>query len=735
MTKQKSPGTVHLRPRGPTPPARRKGNVWLAVVGYAGLGLACLLLGAVAFLLVAAPVDLVRDRLVQEVKARTGRDLVVSGSTSLSLFPQPSISFAKVAFSAPPEMGGDPTLQVQTLKADVGLASLLTGKADLKRVVLMRPSIELRVNAQGQRSWDVMPPARASASAASSGGPAQHTTAREAARPRDGAGRRESLASLSALTVTITDGTVRYVDERSDTRHQIDALALELAIREGAGPVAIKGSLTWRGERLALEGTLSQLRALLEDEAARLSLKVAGRPIDASYDGAFGGRADTPVLDGNVSLRASSLQALGALAGKPLAAGRDVGPISLSGAVTSHGGRTSIESLSATFGNASASGALAIEGKGPKPHVTGSLRLSELDLGEILVRPAGAPGRSGATPAPRAADPIEDVLRRDGAPARGTQVRGFTKREGGNADWSDDIIDLAPLALADADLELSSESLIYKDMKTGPTRLTLQLKGGVATLTIDDMQLYGGSGQGHVILDGSGQVPATRTEIRLEGVAAQPLLKGAIGLDWLEGQGRIALSLTGRGTSERQIVESLNGRVDMSTTNGAIDAIDVGKILRSLEQGRFSGLRSGAGDKTPFSELAGTFTIANGVAQNQDLRLVSPDMRVTGSGSFNLGARSLDYTVRPKVANVNATSERAVINLSNVEIPVRIHGSWEKPNFTVAGQEQLIETMREIGKKLKGQDVEDVLKGLLGGKGEGERTKPRDILDKLFKKQ
>ena len=109
--------------------------------------------------------------------------------------------------------------------------------------------------------------------------------------------------------------------------------------------------------------------------------------------------------------------------------------------------------------------------------------------------------------------------------------------------------------------------------------------------------------------------------------------------------------------------------------------------------------------------------------------------RVTGSGSFNLGARSLDYTVRPKVASVNATSERAVINLSNVEIPVRIHGSWEKPDFTVAGQEQLIETVREIGKKLKGQDVEDVLKGLLGGKGEGERTKPRDILDKLFKKQ
>jgi AsmA protein len=179
----------------------------------------------------------------------------------------------------------------------------------------------------------------------------------------------------------------------------------------------------------------------------------------------------------------------------------------------------------------------------------------------------------------------------------------------------------------------------------------------------------------------------------------------------------------------------LNGKVDMATANGSIDAVDVSKILRGIEQGRFAGLRITAGEKTPFSELAGTFTITNGVADNQDLRLVSTNLRVTGAGSINLPARSLDYTVRPKIANLNATTERAVINLSNVEIPVRIEGPWEKPNISVAGQEQILEAMKQIGKSLKSQEVEDAIKGLLGGGDGQQKVKPRDILEKLFKKQ
>jgi AsmA protein len=248
-----------------------------------------------------------------------------------------------------------------------------------------------------------------------------------------------------------------------------------------------------------------------------------------------------------------------------------------------------------------------------------------------------------------------------------------------------------------------------------------------------EMQLYEGRGLGVASLDARGQAPAITLNMLLEGVAAQPLLKDALGFEWLQGRTTLTMALAGQGASERQMVATLSGKIDLASSGGTIDAIDVGKILRGIEQGRFGPPRVAPGEKTPFSELAGSFTIANGIADNQDLRLVSPNLRVTGAGSFNLPARSLDYTVRPKVAALNANTDRVVVNLSNVEIPVRIEGPWEKPNFSLVGQEQILEAVKQIGKNIKSQEVQDAIKGLLGEDGQ-QKVKPRDLLEKLFKK-
>ena len=249
------------------------------------------------------------------------------------------------------------------------------------------------------------------------------------------------------------------------------------------------------------------------------------------------------------------------------------------------------------------------------------------------------------------------------------------------------------------------------------------------------MPLYDGRGRGVVTLDGRGQAPATTANLMLEGISAQPLLKDALGFEWLEGRSTIAVALAGQGVSERQIVATLNGKVDLATTNGTIDAIDVAKILRGIEQGRFTGLRHRAGREDALQRARRHLHHRQRHRRQPGPAVGEPQLRVTGAGSFNLPARSLDYTVRPKIAALSANTERAVINLSNVEIPVRIEGPWDKPNFSVAGQEQIRETVKEIGKNLKSKDVEEALKGLLGG-GDGEkRVKPRDLLEKLLKKQ
>ena len=712
------------------PRRRKQKRSWLLFAGYTALGLVCLLIGGVTFLLVAAPVDLVRDRLVQHVQARTGRDLVMSGPASLIMFPKLAVSFSNVALSAPPGMGGEPTLTVQGLEAEVGLASLLGQRPAITRLVLTRPAIELRVDAEGRRSWDLGAGKRSGAPDTTATGEASRAPVERGAatgdplRSGDGASDRELatvLASMPATSVSLVGGSVRYVDERSGARHDVSALNLEVALAPSGGPLRAKGTLEWRGEKLAVDATLSGLRALIEERRARLSLKLAGALLDAGYDGSLATGSGVGI-SGSLRVTSPSTRALAAWAGnKSATGGRDLGALQFAGAVDGSADRLELRDLSATLGNASASGTLTVERRPERPSVAGNLRLSQLDIGALLIRPAGD-GAPQPRPQPDSASPA------------GAQVRGFSKRGEGKGDWSDDVIDLAPLGLADADLAITTDSILYKEIKTGQVRVALHLKDQVAKLTLEDMALYEGRGRGVVTLDGRGQTAAASASLLLEGIAALPLLKDTLGFNWLEGRSNISVRLSGQGASERQIVSTLNGSVDVATANGRIDAIDVSKILQGLEQGRLTGLRVNAGDKTAFSELAATFTIASGVADNQNLRLVSPSLRVTGAGTINLPARSLDYTVRPKVESLNATTERAVINLANVEIPVRIQGPWDKPSFTVPGQEKLIEAVKEIGKNIKSKDVEEALKGLLGGSDGEKRVKPRDILEKLLKK-
>ena len=172
------------------------------------------------------------------------------------------------------------------------------------------------------------------------------------------------------------------------------------------------------------------------------------------------------------------------------------------------------------------------------------------------------------------------------APPVAAQVRGPASREGGGSDWSDDAIDFALLGLADAELTLSADRIVNKDVKIGPSRLAVKLDNKVAKVTLQDMQLYDGRGRGTLTLDGSGQVPVMGANFAYEGISAQPFLKDAMGFDWLEGRSTITIALAGQGASERQMIESLNGKVDMTTINGAIAGVDVDKVLSNIERGR-----------------------------------------------------------------------------------------------------------------------------------------------------
>ena len=722
---------------------RSSGRSALAILGYAALFVACVGIAAATFVFVITPFDFVRDQLVQQVKARTGRDLVISGPTSVSVFPRTALALTGVSLSAPAAMGGAPTLVVETLDVEIGLASLITRQAAIRRLVLTKPTIDLRVDAQGQRSWEFAQagPARVRLAQFGAGLAGRDSPTASDAQPTSRASANvrlaEALDGLLPGSVRIIDGTVRYADERTGMQQAIGGLDLDLSLDGAAGPIEGKGNLTWQGEKVAFQGLVSPVRALLEERNARFSFKLSGKPIEASYEGVAKASA-SPSFEGKVNVKVPSVAALGAWVGKPAANERDIGELSFSSAIAAADGRISLPEVSATVGETSLSGALEIDATGVRPHVRGRLNLTELDFGLLLTRKGGRgssrdPLQGSTSATPRAKATSEASKREDRLQAAPPPVPSGTKHGSGRRDWADDVIDLTPLGLADADLTLSAERVVYKDVTSGQARLSLAVKDRIAKLTLDEMLLYSGRGKGVLTLDGSGQVPVTNADLRLEGVSAAPLLRDALGMDWLDGRSTILVAIAGQGATERQIVEALNGRVEAKTANGSVAGIDVAKLLQNLEQGKLNGFDFGPGEKTQFSDFTATFTILAGVAVNQDMRLLSPRVRVAGEGSIDLGKRQIDYTVHPKIIG-GIAAPGAVLKVKDLEIPVRVQGSWEKPAYSVKGQEGLSETIKQVGKNLKSEEVQEALKGLFEG-GEGQKVKPRELIEKLLKKQ
>lgn len=709
------------RPRQTHPRVRRR---WLAVLGYGALAFACLGAAAIAFLLVAAPVDLVRDRVIEQVRARTGRDLVVAGPTALSLFPRPAISLSDVSLSAPEGLEAPPTLVVPTLEAELRLWSLLAAQPAVERITLHRPTIELSVDAQGRRSWDFtdvrsrrsrsLPATDSTQAQQPSGEPTSATEPRQTA----------IQSKFGSGSVRVFDGTIRYRDHGSGSHTEIEALNVTLATDGPDAPLRIDGTLAVRGAKLAIAATVSPIQGLLTDQPARLALKVSGAPFEGTYQGTLSLAAGIS-LDGTLKLQAASARALGDWFGRPLAVNGDADAVAFSTDLKATPARVALSNIQATSGPATMTGSLALDTRQERRRLSGSLDISDLDFGRLLVKPGRNRASAPAASAPPSTTPHAAPLPASPpSPPRDEQAR--------DRGWNDDPINLSILGLLDANITLSAGRLTYKDVKTGPSRLSLALEGGIGKVTIEDVELYGGRGRGFLTLDATGEVLVAGANLKLDGVALGPLLADALRFPWLEGRGGISLALAGQGLSERQIVEALNGKVEIASTDGAIVGLDVGKIVHNLQRARLPSLEPSPNEKTPFSELAGTFTVTNGIAKNQDLRLVGAHLQLNGEGTLDLGPRHIDYTVRTKIGG-GAPDPGATIKVGTLEVPIAIVGPWEKPAFGIKGQEQLTDTLKQVRKNLKSQDVRDAIKGLLQGDGE-KRVKPRDLIDKLLKK-
>jgi AsmA protein len=656
-----------------------------------------LIIGIVAlpFLLpILVPTDELKAEATRQASDSLGREVTVNGPVRWSVFPHLALEVSDVSIANAP--GGDAKTMAQLGKVaiDLEVLPLLSGDVILDRLELVDPVLNLEIDKQGRANWDFDQGkgAKPTASELKRSPAAPETAPKTPPQTASSGSSSIQLDQLRLDDIRLENGTVSYLDQRSNERRLVQAINAKVSLPALDRKLSFDGSLVWNGKKIGLALGLDNPRAFSDGNGSALSVSLQGDPIAVGFKG-MGGLKPATALTGDVDLKIPSIRGLADWAGAPIKGGSPdtmgllaiTGKLAIADKVTSFTGATfQLDQISATIKQ------LSVDSSGARPAIKGDLAVQLLDLDPYMAPPGGAPAPPAAA-----------------APAAK-----------GGSDWSDAPIDVSALKSADLDLTLAMTGLKAEKVAIGQSGATVQLKDGKLTAVLNQMALYQGTGTGQLVLDGSGAVPALQLTAKLDKIAVQQFLKDAVAVDRLSGTGNFDIAVAGKGKSQREIISSLDGKGAMTVANGAIQGIDLAAMAKNVETA-FTQAVSGGAQKTDFASLGGTFTIAAGIVKNQDLDMKSPAFEIAGAGTVDLPRRQIDYRLTPKNASGNA-----------VAVPILVQGPLDNPSYRpdlggalqqgLSNPGQLLNSLKGGSQTGNGQqqpggsNAVNALKGLLG---------------------
>jgi AsmA protein len=282
----------------------RSPNLFLAIPLF------LVLLVAVAGLAVFIFVDpnSFKPRIIQAVRASTGRDLALKGPITLALSLQPTLRATDVSFSNPPGFSRPQMATLQQAEVQLALWPLLSGKVQIIRLVLTDPDVSLETNAAGQSNWK-MSPAVPSAPAASPGVPSAPSAPSAAPSP----------PAFDVAAVQIDGGKLAWINAATAQTQIVDIQNLIAKTATPGGPISASANFAVADHKIALTAETGPLAQLLGAPAGatgwplQLVARVEGARLAASgtIQQPLDGRGYQLTLDASVPDLASAGKVLG----------------------------------------------------------------------------------------------------------------------------------------------------------------------------------------------------------------------------------------------------------------------------------------------------------------------------------------------------------------------------------------------------------------------------------------
>lgn len=615
-----------------------------------GVLAALVVVGAAALVLI--PSDRVAALAVAQFEKTTGRQLTIEGGVTPTLWPVLGVEMGRIEVSNADWSDEGPMLVADSLAIRIDSNALFGGAVRITGLELTRPEILIESNEDGIGNWVF--------------GGAQGGTASADMATAD--------TPFTLDLGVIRDGSIGYVDHATGRRVQLTGVDLEARLADYDGPLEVAMTAEAQGEAVALDMTLAEFRTAYEGGVSPVTLALKAGAARIGFDGRAG---FMPVMaEGRLDANLADLRALSALAGMdrpalPQGFGRDsvtvAGDVTLTPEGSAHlrGGTILLDGTAIT-------GDLDLTQGEVRPKL-----VARLSMGDLAVAEAAASGSS-------AGDGGGDVA---------------------TAGWSDRPIDVGGLSALDAELGLRAASLDLGPVKLGPVAASVTLDNARAVFRLDDVGAYGGTVGGQFVVNGRRGV-SVGGDMQFRDISLQPMLTDLTGFERLVGTGDLSVDFLGSGNSVAAIMNSLSGSGVMNLGAGEILGLDIAGMITRLDTGYV-----GEGQKTIFDSLSASFDMDDGDLFNSDLLLTGPLISAEGSGRIGLGARDLEYRIRP-------TALRGSDGTGGISVPLWITGSWAAPSYALD-----LEALAEENFKEEAKAVEDDLKARAAeelGQMEGE---------------
>jgi AsmA protein len=262
--------------------------------------------------------------------------------------------------------------------------------------------------------------------------------------------------------------------------------------------------------------------------------------------------------------------------------------------------------------------------------------------------------------------------------------------------------DLSFLNELDIDGHLKIAGVQFEKIQIGEIKKHLIINKGKAQIKPLTVELY----QGLLTLNADVSDSKGRNKYQVNGtlkdVQIRPLLTDAAEVDLISGNTNFTFKGKGQGLTTTKIKQGLVGKGDFKLLDGELYGVNIPQEIRILKA-KLTGKTPPTTDKikkTDFASLIGDFTIDKGLVNNQKLLMLSPVMRLDGSGLVHILKETLDYklAISPLSKSKESTN---YIDLNGLTIPMLIKGSFTAPKITLDTEGALKDQLKLKAKALE----------------------------------